>query len=216
MDELGDYYRDRAPVYDRVYDYPERQGDLRFLETHLPEILKGCHVLEIAAGTGYWSHYISRSARSLMVTDREQAQLDVLHTREFHCPIRTRMLDAYHADRLVDEGMQFDAAFAGLWISHVPKQRRNEFFLSLHQCLRPGSKVVLMDNTRVQCDQFPILEEDEAGNTYQRRCLTEDNCHRVLKNFPDLDELKAMTEPFGFFQSYIDLTNFWLFQYTCK
>ncbi len=214
MDELGDYYRDRAPVYDRVYDYPERQGDLRFLEAHLPEIIKGRNVLEIAAGTGYWTQYLSRAAKSLMAIDREQAQLDILHTRAFHCPLETRTLDAYHVDRMVDEARSFNAAFAGLWISHVPKQRRNEFLLSVHQCLRPGARVVLIDNTDVQCQQFPIVEEDEHGNTYQRRCLTEDNCHRVLKNFPDLDELKAMTAPFGEFHSYIDLENFWLFQYT--
>jgi len=37
-----------------------------------------------------------------------------------------------------------------------------------------------------------------------------------LKNFPALKELKQTTGPFGEFQNYIDLENFWPFQYVFK
>ncbi len=30
------YYRERAQVYDRVYMYPERREDVRYLERHIP------------------------------------------------------------------------------------------------------------------------------------------------------------------------------------
>ena len=43
------YYRERAPVYDRVYAYPERQDDLRWLEAAIPAALADRDVLEIAA-----------------------------------------------------------------------------------------------------------------------------------------------------------------------
>ena len=214
MDEMASYYRERAPVYDRVYEYPERQGDLRFLESHIPEILKGRRVLEVAAGTGYWTECLSRKAKSVMATDREAAQLDLLSIRTLRSPVETRILDAYHLDRLVDEGRSFSGAFAGLWLSHVPRQRLNEFFCSLHQCLRPGAVVVLLDNSPAQCAQFPLSKADEWGNTYQMRELDSGNTHRVLKNFPALDELKQVVAPFGKFQNYISLENFWLFQYT--
>ena len=55
--------------------------------------------------------------------------------------------------------------------------------------------------------------EDEWGNTYQERCLDSGNCYSVLKNFPTLDQLKNYTAPFGEFSNFIDLENFWLFQY---
>ncbi len=73
MDEMSNYYKERAPVYDLVYGYPERQADLRFLEAHLQEMFDGCGVLEIAAGTGYWTQFISRTAKSILATDREAA-----------------------------------------------------------------------------------------------------------------------------------------------
>lgn len=216
MDEMSDYYKERAPVYDRVYHYPERQSDLRFLEAHIPEVLKGRRILEVAAGTGYWTQFIAKSAKSILVTDREQAQLSELARREIGCQIEERILDAYHLDRLVDEGLSFTGAFAGLWLSHVPKQRLNEFFCALHQCLEPGAVVVLIDNTSVQSERLPLDSQDLHGNTYQRRTLDSGSTHRVLKNFPTLDELKKCTQEFGEFQNYIDLENFWLFQYTCK
>ncbi len=216
MDEMANYYKERAPVYDRVYGYPERQADLRFLESHIQETYRGRKVLEIAAGTGYWTQYISRTARSILATDREVAQVDELLKRSYECPVDTRIQDAYHMDRLVDEGKSFSGAFAGFWLSHVPKERLKEFLTSLHQCLTPGARVILIDNSAVQCDRFPITGTDENGNTYQTRELDSGTTHRVLKNFPTLDELKQTTEPFGEFQNYIDLENFWLFQYKFK
>lgn len=216
MDEMVSYYRERAPVYDRVYQYPERQADLRFLESHIPEVLKGRRVLEVASGTGYWTECLSTSAKSILATDRESAQLDLLSTRHLKCPVQTRIQDAYHLDRLVDEGITYSGAFAGLWLSHVPKQRLNEFFCSLHQCLRPGAVVVLLDNSLAQCDQFPLIETDAQGNTYQLRELDSGSIHRVLKNFPAMDELKQVIAPFGQFRNYISLENFWLFQYTVR
>lgn len=210
------YYKERAPVYDRVYHYVERQDDLRFLEKHVPEVLRNKNVLEIAAGTGYWTQYIAAAVKSLLVTDGDQAPLDELTRRRIDHDFESRLLDAYHLDRLVDEGKSFTGAFAGCWLSHVPKQRMNEFFCALHQCLEPGAIVVLLDNSKAQLDRLPIAEFDEADNGYQHRVLDSGATHRVLKNFPTLDELKSYTEPFGEFQHYIDLENYWLFQYTHK
>jgi hypothetical protein len=90
MVEMSHYYKERAPGYNLVFSYPEREADLRFLGVHLQEMFDGCG--ELASG------------------------------------IR----------------------------------------------------------------------------------------HQVLKNFPTLEELKQTTEPFGEFHRYIDLKNFWLFQYVFK
>jgi hypothetical protein len=55
LTQLTDYYRDRAAVYDAVYAKPERQADLSTLREVLPPLVAGRRVLEIAAGTGYWT-----------------------------------------------------------------------------------------------------------------------------------------------------------------
>ncbi len=60
--QMKTYYRERAPIYDRVYSYPERQNDLRFLESYVSNELEGLDILEIVAGTGYWTQFISQRA----------------------------------------------------------------------------------------------------------------------------------------------------------
>jgi len=59
---MKEYYKERAPVYDRVYAYPERQDDLRELEEYIPAQFDGREVIEIAAGTGYWTQFIYKKA----------------------------------------------------------------------------------------------------------------------------------------------------------
>ena len=48
--EMKDYYKERAPVYDRVYAYPERQEELRFLEKYITNQFAGKTVIEVASG----------------------------------------------------------------------------------------------------------------------------------------------------------------------
>ncbi len=67
--DLADYYRHRAGEYDAVYRKPERQHDLARLRTLVPEATAGRRVLEIAAGTGYWTQVIATSAASVTATD---------------------------------------------------------------------------------------------------------------------------------------------------
>jgi ubiquinone/menaquinone biosynthesis C-methylase UbiE len=58
-----DYYAARAPEYDSIYAKPERQADLRLIEAWLAEQCAGKQVLEVACGTGYWTHRARGVAR---------------------------------------------------------------------------------------------------------------------------------------------------------
>jgi ubiquinone/menaquinone biosynthesis C-methylase UbiE len=46
------YYADRAREYERIYQKPERQVDLRWLREFVGRTFAGCRVCEIACGTG--------------------------------------------------------------------------------------------------------------------------------------------------------------------
>ena len=120
-------------------------------------------VLEVACGTGYWTQFIAREARSVLATDAEREPLLRLESRVSAKSVRTLVKDAYE---LADLG-RFNAAFAGLWFSHVPTERRQGWLQSLHACLEPGSRIVLLDNSEVQCERLPIIAHDKYGNTYQ-------------------------------------------------
>ena len=207
--EMRAYYASRAPYYDAVYLKPERAEDIAFLSTYLPSAFAGRSVLEVACGTGYWTQHIARSAARLVAIDAGPEPLAFAKLRPGVERVTFRLEDAYQLPADLGE---FDAAFAGLWFSHVPIERRVEFMRSLHARLGAKAKVIFIDNSEVQCREWPIVETDAHGNTYQRRQLRDGSIHRVLKNFPreaELPQLLSAARGFSFRQ----LDNFWLLEY---
>ena len=209
-DEMQSYYAARAPYYDDVYDKPERREDIAFLREYLPATFAGRTVLEVACGTGYWTQHIAPAASGMTATDAVAEPLELAKGRPGVQSVAFAIADAYD---LPESLGRFEGAYAGLWLSHVPVERRREFLESLHRRLLPGARVVLVDNSQVQLKDFPIAERDALGNTYQHRRLKDGSVHRVLKNFPSRAELEAMVAGFGARPEYRDLQNFWLFAY---
>jgi hypothetical protein len=118
--------------------------------------------------------------------------LDIARRRPIADNVTFRLGDAY---RLGAEPGSFNAAFAGFWLSHVPRQRWREFLLQLVARLEPCSPVVFLDNRYVEGSSTPICERDFEGNTYQLRRLADGSTHRILKNFPTAAELRALADP---------------------
>jgi demethylmenaquinone methyltransferase/2-methoxy-6-polyprenyl-1,4-benzoquinol methylase len=207
--DIRAYYAGRAPYYDAVYLKPERAKDIAFLCEYLPAAFAGRSVLEVACGTGYWTQHIARTAAHLVAIDAGPEPLEFAKLRPRAERITFRLEDAYHLPADLGE---FDAAFAGLWFSHVPIERRVEFICSLRGRLQARAKVIFIDNLDVQCREWPIVETDAHGNTYQRRQLRDGSVHRVLKNFPKEDQLMQLLSPALAF-SFRQLDNFWLLEY---
>lgn len=199
---LRPYYAARAHEYDKVYQKPERQSDLRAVEAWLPQRFEGRTVLEVACGTGYWTQFIAPVADRLVALDAAPETMDIARTRVLAETVRFVVGDAY---ALPTHLGPFDAAFAGFWFSHVPISRRREFLAGLGRAVEPGAKVVLLDNRFVDGSSTPISESDEDGNTYQ---------DRVLKNFPGAAELHACIEGLGTAGYFRRWDHFWAFEYS--
>jgi demethylmenaquinone methyltransferase/2-methoxy-6-polyprenyl-1,4-benzoquinol methylase len=209
--QMHAYYAARAPYYDAVYLKPERQEDIAFLSTHLPDRFRGSEVLELACGTGYWTQHLARTVSRLVATDGTAEPLDFARLRPGAENVIFRHADAY---ALPSDLGTFDGAFGGLWFSHVPVEARVAFLQGLHALLRPGARVVFIDNNEVQLRDYPIVETDRQGNTFQARPLADGSVHRVLKNFPTEAELKAVLSDFCDCMEYTELANFWMVEYT--
>ena len=203
-----EYYRHWAPAYDEVYTRPERQSDLLAVRTRLTGWFAGKHVLELAAGTGWWTSVLADSAASVTATDVNGATLDVARARRDWPPT----VDFAVADALALQSIQgdFDAAFAGFFWSHVPLAKIDAFLEALMLRLLPGSLVVFADNRLVPGSVHPVARRDEHGNTYQRRRLSDGSTWDVLKNFPEPDEVRARLSRFGQSAEVDELDNFWL------
>jgi demethylmenaquinone methyltransferase/2-methoxy-6-polyprenyl-1,4-benzoquinol methylase len=208
---LQSYYAARASEYDRVYQKPERQSDLREIERWLPSRLSGATVLEIACGTGHWTERIAPVASAVTAIDAAPEVLRIARQRVAAANVRFQLGDAY---ALSATRGSFDAAFAGFWFSHVPIERQREFLAGLDAALAPGARVVLLDNLFVEGSSSAIAERDLLGNTYQVRQLSDGSTHRVLKNFPAEAQLRALAEERrGELAAYRRWQYYWAFEY---
>ncbi len=191
--DLQHYYARRAAEYEAIYHKPERQQDLPRLQEWVCERLHGRRVLEIACGTGYWTAIVAPVAQSILATDTSTEVLDIARSKPYP-PGRVAfaLADAYALHAVPGD---FDAALAAFWWSHIPKGAIGHFLQGLHRRLAAGAVVVLLDNRYVEGSSTPLAEQDADGNTYQIRPLKDGSRHRVLKNFPSAQELRAALAP---------------------
>lgn len=207
---MQSYYAARASEYDGIYRKPERQPDLRAIEHWLPSRFAGAAVLEVACGTGYWTQFIAPSAATVVAVDSAPETLRIARERVVDEKVKFVVGNAYALPAHLGE---FSAAFAGFWFSHVPKRRRHEFLCGMGGLLKPGAKVVLLDNLYVPGSSSPLAERDADGNTYQTRSLADGSTHRVLKNFPTEEELRASVTGIGTSAAFTRWQYFWAFEY---
>jgi demethylmenaquinone methyltransferase/2-methoxy-6-polyprenyl-1,4-benzoquinol methylase len=151
--EMLAYYEARAPEYD---DWYLRRGRYERGPVHdaawnaeldaagrwLDELPFHGEIVELAAGTGWWSPLLA-SKGELSMYDGASAPLDrarerlVAHRLRAHLHVR----DAWsEPDRPVD------ALFIGFWLSHVPRDRLDEFLGIARRWLKPGGTFALIDS----------------------------------------------------------------------
>ncbi len=205
------YYAQRAATYERVYLKPERQTNLRAMEAWLPPVFAGRRVLEIAAGTGWWTLHGARHAKSWLATDLNPETMAVARSKALPACVQFAELDAYSFEQI--QGQTFDGAFAGCWWSHVPLSRLPAWLESLHVRLEPGARVVMLDNSYVQTSSTPLSRRDAEGNTYQNRTLDDGVVHEVLKNFPTRDQAFAALGTRATNPEWIDFEHYWVLSY---
>lgn len=124
-----EYYEQRQPEYESIYNKPERQHDLAWLEHQLAGLASGKRVLEIACGTGFWTRRMAKVATTVHATDASQ-QLASFAAES--CPsdnVTTGTLDAYD----VPSSPDFDCLVIGYLLSGH-KGHRMQIFLAGYRC----------------------------------------------------------------------------------
>jgi len=208
--ELVTYYKLRAQEYDRLYERPDRQDDIRGLATLLRPAVVGRRVLELATGTGYWTPIMATVAKSIVATDINTETLAIAQARDYAADnVEFRVADAYMPDAIAGD---FDCVVAGYFLSHVPHDRVSPFLESVVDRVGSGGRVLLIDNLYVDDSNLPITRTDEDGNTYQTRRLDSGETFEVLKNFYDRDDLEHLARVHATRVEVHLLTYYWFMQ----
>ena len=213
---MQDYYSARATQYDEIYHKPERQADLRQLESWLADKFSARSVLEMACGTGYWTPFYAPHATRVLGIDAAPETLAIARQRmplaKFP-QVELQIGDAYRPPKHDATNQAFDGAFAGFWWSHIPLERIPTFLKNFHAVLSPGTRVVFIDNRYVPGSSTAISERDSTGNTYQQRVLADGSTHRILKNFPERDALLQAVAPWAHTSQHHVCTYYWALEY---
>jgi SAM-dependent methyltransferase len=150
---LRDYYAARADEYDDWYLRRGRysrgvladaawNSDLDAATVWLDQLPIGGEIVELAAGTGWWSPLLAQKGQ-LWLYDAVDEPLQrarerlLAHGLAAHIHVR----DAWQeADR------KADALFTGFWLSHVPRSRLADFLRLARGWLRDGGRYAFIDS----------------------------------------------------------------------
>lgn len=151
--EMIAYYEARAPEYD---DWYLRRGRYSHGPIHdaawdaeldvagrwldgLP--IRG-EIVELAAGTGWWSPLLATKGEASLY-DATEAPLAHARARLLAHSLRAHL---HVRDAWAEPDRPVDALFTGFWLSHVPPERLPSFLGLARRWLRPGGLFAFIDS----------------------------------------------------------------------
>jgi SAM-dependent methyltransferase len=152
-DDMVAYYEARAPEYDDWYLRRGRyargaihdaawNAELDAAGRWLDAVPFSGEIVELAAGTGWWSTLLA-SKGELSLYDTSPAALDRARERLVAHQLRAHL---HVRDVWAEPDRAVDGVFTGFWLSHVERDRLAAFLALVRRWLRPGGTVAFIDS----------------------------------------------------------------------
>jgi len=200
---MVDYYEARAPEYDDWYLRRGRyaRGAIHDAAWHaeldsagrwLDGLPWNGEIVELAAGTGWWSPLLA-SRGELSLYDASPAALDrarerlVAHNLRAHLHVR---------DAWAEPDRSVDGLFLGFWLSHVPRERLAEFLALARRWLTPDGRLAFIDSLPDPASS--AADHPEPANDLSLRRLADGREFTIVKVFYTPAELVAALGAAGF------------------
>jgi demethylmenaquinone methyltransferase/2-methoxy-6-polyprenyl-1,4-benzoquinol methylase len=193
---LRDYYAARASEYDDWYLRRGRYAhgvaadaqwasELAAAETWLKSLPIAGKVVELAAGTGWWSPVLAmKGDLSIYDANPEPLAIATERLRGLGLSAATEVRDAWtEPDRHVD------ALFMGFWLSHVPRARLGDFLSICRAWVTPGGLLAFIDSRldpESSARDHPTPENDQS-----LRRLADGQEFAITKIYWTPDELRT-------------------------
>jgi SAM-dependent methyltransferase len=201
--EMLAYYEARAPEYDDWYLRRGRyergpvhdaawNAELDVAGRWLDALPIQGEIVELAAGTGWWSPLLA-SKGELSMYDGASAPLDrarerlVAHRLRAHLHVR---------DAWAEPDRPVDALFTGFWLSHVPRERLDAFLGLARRWLKPGGIYAFIDSR--PDPQSSAIDHPTPADDASIRRLDDGREFTVVKVYYEPAELEAALARAGF------------------
>jgi ubiquinone/menaquinone biosynthesis C-methylase UbiE len=218
-DILGEqqaYYRERAPEYDEYFlrlgrydEGPERNrawfAEAEEIKAAIAAWIPRGDVLELAAGTGWWTPELVEHAERVTALDGSPEALAINRRR---VPAGAA-IDYVTADIFTwTPDRAYDAVFFGFWLSHVPPSLFDAFWERVGALLKPGGRVFFVDS--LQPSTATVRAQRHDGEVSRRR-LNDGREFRVVKIFYEPKALEARLRALGWEADVRSTTTYFVF-----
>ncbi len=187
MDRQLRYYRARAAEYDETsYGVLTRERD------SVPQIVDRLaatgDVLELACGTGLWTVELVRHAKTLTAVDGAPEMLALAKQRLARSSVEFVCSDIFEWSPTAT----YDVVFFAAWLSHVPPELFAEFWALVARAVKPGGRVLVLDELPLRA-----IHETRLEGTVATRTLADGSQHQLVKIFYEPDRLIGQLEELG-------------------
>jgi SAM-dependent methyltransferase len=210
--EMVRYYAARAAEYDDWYLRRGRyshgaasdaawRADLYAAARWLDKLPLRGEVVELAAGTGWWSPLLARKGE-LHLYDASPEPLEQARVRlaQLGLSAELEVRDAW-----TEPNRQVACVFAGFWLSHVGRDRLPAFMALVRRWLVPGGTFAFIDSR--PDPQSGAVDHAPPQDDVQVRSLGDGSSFRVRKILHSAEELKAALGNASFLDARVESTD---------
>lgn len=198
-----EYYEARAPEYDDWYLRRGRyergaihdsawNAELDAAGRWLDALPWGGEIVELAAGTGWWSPLLA-SRGELSLYDTSAAALDRARERLVAHGLRAHL---HVRDAWAEPDRKVDGLFLGFWLSHVSRDRLPAFLALAHRWLKPGGRVAFIDSLADPASG--AVDHPAPANDRAVRRLDDGREFTIVKVYYEPAQLTAALRATGF------------------
>lgn len=238
IEEQKAYYQARALEYDEWfyrqgrYDHgPEHtkqwETEAEIVRQALAEVHLTGQVLDMAAGTGIWTHELIKTADHVTALDSSEEMLELNRRRVQSDKVTYVLTDLFYWQPV----MAYDGVFMGFWLSHVPPSLLYDFIGTIAGSLKPGGKFFFVDSmeepTATAKDMVGSLAENlakresssrasESHNSTITRRLNDGREFQIVKIFYWPADLTEQFRSYDIHLSVKQTDNFFLYGWGTK
>jgi demethylmenaquinone methyltransferase/2-methoxy-6-polyprenyl-1,4-benzoquinol methylase len=187
----------RGPVHDLAWN-----SDLDTATLWLDGLPIRGEIVELAAGTGWWSTLLAGKG-VLSLYDANELPLDRARERLLAHSLRAHI---HVRDAWAEPDRPVDALFCGFWLSHVPRHRLTEFLGLARRWLKPGGTFAFIDS-RPDAHSGAVDQVVSANEEVAHRRLADGREFRVVKVYWQPAELEAALHAAGFATAEVTTTS---------
>jgi SAM-dependent methyltransferase len=187
----------RGPIHDLAWN-----ADLDAATVWLDTLPLRGEIVELAAGTGWWSTLLAGKG-VLSIYDAVEPPLDRARERLLAHGLRAHI---HVRDAWAEPDRPVDALFCGFWLSHVPRASLARFLEIARHWLKPGGTFAFIDS-RPDPHSGAVDQAVSAEAEISERRLADGREFRVVKVFWQPAELEVALLAAGFATARVTTTS---------